>query len=243
MTANDCANATLAVGASPVMGMEREDDLVALSDALVINIGTATKELAGIMESAAEIAADKGIPIVLDPVGAGAGKFRTDLSVRLIEKVHPIIRCNYSEFLTLAGIRSETRGVESVQNDYFDHGVIASLADALGTVIAVTGQHDIVSDGKETLVLHNGSTWMESISGTGCICSALAGAAAAVASNKGEILSCVAAAISFMGVCGEKAAENFRGTSTMKGEIIDYLSTIESEEFLRRLRFDLPSVT
>lgn len=225
------------------MGMEREDDLVALSDALVINIGTATRELAGIMESAAEIAADKGIPIVLDPVGAGAGKFRTDLSVKLIEKVHPIIRCNYSEFLTLAGIRSETRGVDSVQNNYFDQGVITSLARALNTVIAVTGHHDIISDGKDTIILHNGNPLMESISGTGCICSSLAGAAVAVATSGNEILNCVAAAISFMGVCGEKAAENFRGTSTMKGNIIDYLSTMESEEFLRRLRFDLPSVT
>lgn len=238
VTANDCANATLAIGASPVMGLEEETDLVTSSNALVINIGTATKEIAGIMETAALKATDKGIPVVLDPVGAGASRFRTDLSIRLIDKVHPIIRCNYSEFLTIAGIRSETRGVDSIQNDFFDTGVISSLAKALGTVIAVTGQDDIISDGNNIVTIHNGNEKMENISGTGCMCSSLVGAAVAVADTDKEYLQCVSAAIAIMGICGEKSAERFRGTNTMRGNIIDNLSTVDTAEFLQLLSAD-----
>lgn len=239
VTANDCANATLAIGASPVMGLEIEEDLVASSNALVINIGTATERMAAIMESAASVAAENGIPIILDPVGAGAGKFRTDLSVRLIEKVHPIIRCNYSEFLALAGIRSETRGVDSSQNDFFDQMTISSLASALGTIIAVTGRHDVISDGDRTIVIHNGDEKMENISGTGCMCTSLVGAATAIAASKQERLLCVASAIALMGICGEKAAEIYKGTSSMKSDIIDNLSTLTPQEFTNRLSFEL----
>lgn len=238
VTANECANVTLAVGASPVMGLELEEDLIATADALVINIGTATKSIADILESAASVAIDNNIPIVLDPVGAGASKFRTDLSVRIIEKCHPIIRCNYSEFLALAGIRSETRGVDSNQNDFFDEERISSLAHALGTIIAVTGHHDVISDGTKTVILHNGNPKMEDISGTGCMCSSLVGATTAVAASHEDLFTCVVSAIAIMGICGEKSAENFRGTSQMKSDIIDYISTMEPDELLSRLRFE-----
>jgi len=237
VTVNDCANALLAVGASPVMGLEASEtkDLISISDSLVLNIGTATTEIGTMMIEAARHARNKGIPVILDPVGAGASQFRTNLSIRIIEEVHPIIRCNYSEFLTLAGIRSETRGVDSLQNDFFDLNTIKKLAEYLKCILVVTGKNDIITDGNKTITTSNGTPRMEEISGTGCICSSLVGAAATVSENKCQLIYSIASLIALMGICGEKASENFRGTASMKLDIIDSLSTLTKEEFRQRL--------
>ena len=238
VTANDCANSILAIGGSPIVSQEIEEveDLISISDAVVINIGTATKELTKVILKAADDAKKRNIPIILDPVGIGSSRFRTDIAIRLIEMVRPVIRCNYSEFLTLAGIKTETRGVDSVQNDFYDTDVISSLAKALETTIIVTGVEDIISNGTNLAILGNGNSLMEKVSGTGCICTSLIGATCAV--NDGDYYNAAIAATALMGICGETASANFTGTASLKNDIIDNLSMINKDSFYSNLKLE-----
>ena len=174
---NETANATLALGALPVMAHAREEveEMVGLASALVLNIGTLSEQWIEAMLLAGRAASARGIPVVLDPVGAGATAYRTDTARRILDEVDvTVLRGNPGEVATLVGAEAEVRGVESIGSGSSRRSSRARPA-ALGLVASVTGPVDHVSDGERTLAVANGHPLLAAVTGTGCISSALTG--------------------------------------------------------------------
>ena len=181
---NTTANGLLAVGASPIMAHAPEEvaEIVVMASALVINIGTITREQARAMEIAAAAAQARGLPWVLDPVGVGATALRRDTAGMLLGYRPSVIRGNASEIATLAGDPPAGRGVDAAAGHALaGHDAARRLARASGSVVAVTGVVDLVTDGVREARVHNGHPMMAKVTGTGCLPSALVGAASAAA--------------------------------------------------------------
>jgi hydroxyethylthiazole kinase len=206
VTVNDCANATLCIGASPVMAhsMEEVAEMVSMAGALVINIGTLDAGQVEAMLLAGKTANRLGIPIVLDPVGAGATAYRTRTSLKLLERLDiAVLKGNGGEIGVLAGAGGKVRGVDSAGVGGEPVAVVLALAGRLGITVAMTGAVDIVSDGKRTLLVENGHPLMGRFSGSGCIAASIVGAFVAVGRDR---LSSTAAALAAFGIAGERAA-------------------------------------
>ena len=230
VTVNDCANALLAVGASPVMADELDEasDIAALADAVVINIGTLNARTILSMFAAGKKAASLGRPVILDPVGAGASRLRTGTAVRLTREIPlAVIRGNVSEIKALLGGVGTTRGVDADERDLSADGLggVAAAARALalrtGAVVAVTGSTDILTDGSRTLAVRNGHPFMSRITGSGCMLSAVTGAFCGAA--PGRVFEAAAAALCMMGLAGEQAAERTAGENAGTGSFRTYL--------------------
>ncbi|MEI6425530.1 MAG: hydroxyethylthiazole kinase [Lentisphaerota bacterium] len=179
VTVNDCANVTLAIGGSPVMADDLAEaaEMAALAQALVLNIGTLNARTIAAMLAAGKTARNRGIPVILDPVGIGATKLRTDTVKTIIEEVRPtVIRGNMSEIKCLAGFDVEIKGVDSIADERQGALVARTLAKRLKCIIAITGKQDFVSDGTRTTLIDNGHELLSKVSGTGCMTSALVGA-------------------------------------------------------------------
>src|SRR5204863_8076631 len=175
---NETANATLALGALPVMAHAREEveEMVGLASALVLNIGTLSEQWIEAMLLAGRAASARGIPVVLDPVGVGATAFRTDTARRILGEVRvTVLRGNPGEVATLVGAEAEVRGVESIASGLEPAELAREAARQLELVASVTGPVDHVSDGARTLAVANGHPLLAVVTGTGCICSALTG--------------------------------------------------------------------
>src|SRR5215475_12800893 len=180
---NETANATLALGALPVMAHAREEveEMVALAGALVLNIGTLSPHWVDAMVAAGRAANERGVPVVLDPVGVGATRYRTETARRILDEVDvAVLRGNAGEVATLAGVEAEVRGVESIGAAGPAAEVARGAASALGVVASVTGSVDHVSDGERVVAVENGHPLLASITGTGCMSSAITGAFLAV---------------------------------------------------------------
>jgi hydroxyethylthiazole kinase len=180
---NETANATLALGALPVMAHAREEveEMAAIAAALVLNIGTLSPPWVEAMLAAGRAANSAGVPVVLDPVGAGATTYRTETARRLLEEVDvAVVRGNAAEIATLAGREAEIRGVESIGASDSAAELARAAAQELGTVAAVTGAVDQVSHGEETVGSAIGDRVLARITGSGCIASAITGAFLAV---------------------------------------------------------------
>ena len=232
VTVNDCANMLLACGGSPIMADDPEDavEITSICGGLNINIGTLNQRSIPTMFAAGKRANQLGHPVVLDPVGAGASKLRTDTALGLLEQVKfAVIRGNISEIKTLAQGSGTTKGVDAdvadqVTEDNLDEAVLFAreLARQLGTVIAITGAIDIVTDGERAFCIRNGHSMMASITGTGCQLSALT--AAFVTANPDHPLEAAAAAVCAMGLCGEIAHRRLTdldGNASYRNYIID----------------------
>jgi hydroxyethylthiazole kinase len=232
VTVNDCANMLLACGGSPIMADDPEDavEITSICGGLNINIGTLNQRSIPTMFAAGKRANQLGHPVVLDPVGAGASKLRTDTALGLLEQVKfAVIRGNISEIKTLAQGSGTTKGVDAdvadqVTEDNLDEAVLFAreLARRLGTVIAITGAIDIVTDGERAFCIRNGHSMMASITGTGCQLSALT--AAFVTANPDHPLEAAAAAVCAMGLCGEIAHRRLTdldGNASYRNYIID----------------------
>nr|MDP9337178.1 hydroxyethylthiazole kinase [Actinomycetota bacterium] len=181
---NETANATLALGALPVMAHAREEveEMVALAGALVLNIGTLSPDWVDAMLLAGKAANEHGIPVVLDPVGAGATRYRTETARRLLDEVKvAVLRGNQGEVATLVGVEAEVRGVESIGVGGEPADLARTAARNLGLVAAVTGPVDHVSDGDRVLAVANGHELLAAVTGTGCMSSAITGCFLAVA--------------------------------------------------------------
>jgi hydroxyethylthiazole kinase len=179
VTVNDCANVTLAIGGSPVMADDLAEaaEMAALAQALVLNIGTLNARTIAAMLAAGKTARNRGIPVILDPVGIGATKLRTDTVKTIIEEVRPtVIRGNMSEIKCLAGFDVEIKGVDSIADERQGALVARTLAKRLKCIIAITGKQDFVSDGTRTTLIDNGHELLSKVTGTGCMTSALVGA-------------------------------------------------------------------
>lgn len=250
VTVNDCANILLAVGASPIMADEPEEaeDISALCAGLVVNIGTLNARTIPAMLRAGETMRALQRPIVLDPVGAGASRLRTETAHMLIERLRPtIIRGNMSEIKTLATGSAGSRGVDS---DFSDEPgaqtldaaarLVADFSRRTGAVVCVTGATDIVTDGETTYFVHNGHPMMRAVTGAGCQLSALT--AAFAAANPAEPLRAALAAVCAMGLCGETAHARLTeldGNATYRNYIIDAIYHLTPETLERGARYEM----
>ena len=234
---NETANATLAIGALPVMAHAQEEveEMVGLASALVLNIGTLSEQWIEAMRLAGGAASARGIPVVLDPVGAGATAYRTDTSRRLLDEVHvTVLRGNAGEVATLVGTDAEVRGVESISIGLEPAALARGAASGLGVVASVTGPIDNVSDGERSLAVANGHPLLATVTGTGCISSALTGCFLAAKPN--EPLEAAAEALAALGVAAEDAAAGAEGPGTFHARLYDALAALDPDTLDGRVR-------
>jgi hydroxyethylthiazole kinase len=225
---NETANATLALGALPVMAHAREEveEMVQLAGALVINIGTLSPHWVDAMLAAGRKANELGVPVVLDPVGAGATAYRTETAKRILDEVGvTVLRGNVGEVATLVGVAAEVRGVESIDAGGDAADVARSAARSLGVVASVTGPVDHVSDGETVLAVSNGHPLLAAVTGTGCMSSTVTGCFLAV--NRDRPLDGAAEALVAFGVAGEDAAVGVRGPGSFHVALYDALAALD----------------
>ncbi len=223
---NFTANVLLALGASPIMAHapEEMDEMVGLAGALVINIGTLSTPWVVSMLQAANAARTRGLPIVLDPVGAGATRFRTETARKLMtEGKVSIIRGNASEILALSGHAVKSKGVDALHDVQEASLAAAALARQSGAVVAVTGVEDFVTDGLRSLRVLNGHPLMGKLTGTGCAATSIVGAFAAIEAD--AFLSTAGALVVF-GIAGELAARSEPGPGTFQTLLLDQIHAI-----------------
>ncbi len=224
---NETANATLALGALPVMAHapEEVEEMVGLAGALVLNIGTLSRHWVEAMLAAGWAANARGVPVVLDPVGVGATAYRTDTARRILDEVDvAVLRGNAGEVATLVGVAAEVRGVESVGAGAEAAEVAREAARSLGVVAAVTGAVDHVSDGERVAAVANGDPMLATITGTGCMSSAVTGCFLAVAESPFD--AAVEALVAF-GVAGEDAARDAKGPGSFHVSLYDALAALD----------------
>lgn len=232
---NETANATLALGALPVMAHAPEEvvEMAVMASALVLNIGTLSASWIEAMVLAGRAASDHGIPVVLDPVGAGATTFRTITARRLLDEVDvTVVRANPGEMAALVDVRAQMRGVESM--DALDASTLATeVAQRYGVVASVTGPVDHVASADRVVRIANGDARLATITGTGCVASALTGCFLAVAPNALE--GAVAALVS-LGVAGEDAAVGAMGPGSFQVALFDALAGLDPDTLDERAR-------
>lgn len=245
VTVNDCANITLAIGASPIMADDIGEaaDITAISSALVLNIGTLNERTIESMLVAGKQANKTGIPVVFDPVGAGASELRNRTTRRILEEVKiSVLRGNLSEIRFVAGLDSRTKGVDASEED--SRGGLQAARDTaqavskrLDCVTAVTGAVDIVTDGTRTLYLKNGVPALSGVTGTGCMCSSLVGSFCGATEN---FLSAAAGGILCMSIAGELAAERAKelGSGSFRVALVDAVSRMSAEILEERAKLD-----
>ncbi len=236
---NETANATLALGALPVMAHAKEEveEMASVAGALVLNIGTLSQPWIEAMLLAGKAANYAGAPVVLDPVGAGATRLRTDTAKRILSEVKiAVVRGNAAEVATLAGREAEIRGVESIGASDSGGELARAAAAELGCVAAVTGPVDHVSDGERVLAVTNGHELLGTVSGTGCMATAITGCFLAVASDRP--LEAAAEALVAFGVAGEDAARDAKGPGTFHVGLYDALYNLASDTIDSRAKVD-----
>ena len=225
VTVNLVANTTLLTGALPVMAHSSEEveEMASLASALVVNIGTLDPPFVEAVLLAGRRANERGMPVILDPVGAGATSFRTRTAERLLSDLDVAAVCgNAGEIATLAGLAAEVRGVESLSGDAREAAVKA--AEAWGTTVAATGETDYVSDGERTLSVSNGHPLMGHVVGSGCASTAVVGCFAAAAGAAGA--ETVAHALAYFGRAGEVAAGGAKEGGTFEPQLLDALAEL-----------------
>lgn len=227
VTVNDCANICICAGGSPVM-TDGEDvaDMVSISSATVINIGTLNARTVASMETAARAAAGKGIPMILDPVGAGATPYRTETARSLMAMSPAVIKGNAGEIGVLSGLGGDVKGVDSAGSGDM-RGAVESLARLTGAIVAATGEVDYVSDGERTFRLENGSHLLESVSGTGCMLSSVVGCYVGAC---GKDVEAVVSAISAFNVAAELAERECRGPGTFRPALMDAMFSLKGDD-------------
>jgi hydroxyethylthiazole kinase len=233
---NETANATLALGALPVMANapQEVEEMAGAAGALVLNIGTLSEHWVEAMLLAGKAASG---PIVLDPVGAGATRYRTETAKRLLDELEiAVVRGNAAEIATLAGRDAEIRGVESIGADDSAEELAKEAAAALGCVAAVTGSTDYVSDGERVIAVSNGHELMGTVSGTGCMATAVTGSF--LAAKPDAPLEAAAEALVAFGVAGEDAARVAKGPGTFHAGLYDALYNLDPEALDDRARVE-----
>ncbi len=235
---NNTANALLAIGASPVMAHAEEEveEMVNIASALVINIGTLSERWINSMFRAAHQARKKGIPVILDPVGAGATSYRTKTARELINNEPPsIIRGNASEILALYDDRSRTKGVDSAASSDAAIGTARKINEIHKCVVCVSGATDyIVGEGK-LVKIKNGHPLMSRVTGLGCTASALCGAFSAVEKTS---FTATVEAMAVMGIAGEMAAKTAAGPGSLQTNFLDSLYCLSENDISQRLKIE-----
>jgi hydroxyethylthiazole kinase len=227
---NYTANALLAMGASPVMAhaINEVEEMVSHAGALVLNIGTLTDEWVAAMIAAGRKATDKKIPIVLDPVGSGATRLRTESARKILSQTRvSVLRGNASEILSLQDDNSRTKGVDAVHGVDEAARTAGILAAELGSTLAITGPVDLITDGRRVVRVANGHPLMASVTGTGCTATAAVGAFLAVDPDP---VGAAATALAFFGLAGEVAGASATAPGSFMIKMLDALFTITPEQ-------------
>lgn len=231
VTIYDCAAITRAVGALPVMAHAEEEaaEMAGISGALVLNIGTLTPQLVASMVKAGKQANRKGIPVILDAVGAGATKLRTEKAKEIMKKVKlAVIKGNKSEIAVLAGVEATTKGVEAGKVEGELGKIASGLARSSNAAVAITGKTDIVASPAGTLYyIENGHEMMGKVVGTGCMAASMIGAFCAVEKDAAKA---AAAALACYGVAGELAARKANAPMAYKHTLIDAVYSLSEKE-------------
>lgn len=255
VTVNDCANAVLAIGASPIMSEDIEEvaEVVSIADALVINIGKLSHEQVEAMKISSAQANKINTPVILDPVGVGISQLRNKVTLEIIENYKlAAIRGNITEIKTIAkltGIISESntaKGVDVSESDIITQDnlnenadVISKLAAKLDTVILASGPIDILSDGETTIAIDNGDEMMPYITGSGCMLSSIVGSCIGATNPlEGTLLAAL-----LMTIAGEKArskvdSEN-TGTGSFRAYLIDYLYKLDGQTLINKSNIEI----
>ena len=236
---NETANATLALGALPVMAHagEEVEEMTRLASALVLNIGTLSEHWVEAMLLAGGAANVRQIPVVLDPVGAGATAYRTATAHRILGLVDvTVLRGNAGEVATLAGVQAEVRGVESMGAGMEAAELAREAARRLGVIASVTGPVDHVSDGERVLAVSNGHELLSTVTGTGCMSTAITGCF--LAAKPGEPLEAAAEALAAFGIAAEDAAAGAGGPGTFHARLYDALYALDPETLDGRARIE-----
>lgn len=239
---NNTANALLAIGASPVMAHAPEEvaEMAAMASAVVLNMGTLSECWVEAMLLAGQSALEHNVPIVFDPVGLGATSYRNQTARRIFKQFTPsIIRGNASEIMALAAElldtqqQIKTKGVDSTTASDNAIETAQTLAQQLGTVIAISGAEDFITDGKSVHSLKNGSPMMARVTGMGCTASAITGAFAGINS---DMLEAAAHAMAVMGIAGELATLQSKGPGSLQVNFLDQLYTLTPESIINTLK-------
>jgi hydroxyethylthiazole kinase len=234
---NETANATLALGALPVMAhaVEEVEEMAGIASALVLNIGTLSERWIDAMLLAGGAATARKIPIVLDPVGAGATAYRTATARQLLDATGvTVLRGNAGEVATLVGAEAEVRGVESMAVGVEPAELAREAARRLGVIASVTGPVDHVSDGERVLAVANGHELLAAVTGTGCMSSALTGCF--LAGKPEQPLEAAAEALAAFGVAAEDAAARAEGPGTFHVQLYDALYALDPDTLDARTR-------
>ncbi len=250
VTVNDCANALLACGASPIMSDDKREveEITSICGGLNINIGTLNERTIESMILAGKKANELGHSVVLDPVGAGASALRTNTANKLIDEIKfTVIRGNISEIKTLAQNTAATLGVDAnaedkVTEDNLDSAIAfaKAFAQKVDAVIAITGAIDIVCDSQRAYVIRNGHPMMSKVTGTGCMLSAIT--AAYITANPDFALEATAAAVCLMGLAGEMAYKRLGdcdGNLSYRNYIIDTIYNITSDKLFEGAKYEV----
>ncbi len=240
VTVNDVANAILAIGGSPIMADDFAEvsEIVSISNALLINIGTLNERTINSMLIAGKIANEKNIPVIFDPVGAGVSSLRNKTVEKLLSNVKfSAVRGNLSEISFCAGKNSAARGVDNNSADEKNSAVEVAkiVSEKFNCIAIITGENDIVADEKNLAKISNGVAEMGKITGTGCMLSGILGAYLGACEDK---FHAAVNAVAAMGISGEISFENFKkiGTGSLHIGIIDALSRIDDEIISKRGR-------
>ncbi len=228
---NDTANMTLFFGGLPVMTAAREEvvEMVQAASALVLNIGTLTPTQVETMLAAGHAANARNIPIILDPVGAGATQLRTDAALHLLSELRiAVLRGNVGEIGAVSGMGGAVRGVESIGSDTDPQILAREAARSFKTVVAVTGQRDLISDGRRLYGVDNGHIWLTTLTGTGCMATTAIATCAAVAP---DAMLAATAALAAYGLAAERAAAmaGVQGPGSFKAAFFDQVYNLTPE--------------
>jgi hydroxyethylthiazole kinase len=237
VVSNFQANGLLAAGASPIMGEAPEEaaELAALSNALSLNIGTLNAMSLQSMIIAGKTANDRGIPVVLDPVGVGATRFRTDAVAKILSEVKiSVLRCNAGELAAIAGAEWQAKGVDAGDGQADIGGLASGLAARLGATVAVTGKVDIVTDGARFAEIPFGDAIMASVTGTGCLLSGVV--AAFLAIKPEDSFASAVAALQYYAIAGEKTGVYAKLPGDFQTAFLNELAAIEQTSIDERLQ-------
>jgi hydroxyethylthiazole kinase len=236
---NFTANGLLSLGASPVMAYAPEEvaDMVRISRALVLNIGTLNKDVVNSMILAGKTANELGIPVIFDPVGAGATPFRTEMAKKVIKEVNiSVIRGNGAEVANVLGENWEIKGVDGGEHQGNSMELAVRTAKKFNTIVVITGKDDVLTDGETTYLVSNGHPLLTKVTGTGCLLTSVIGAFAGVDSN---YLRASLAALTFYGIAAEKAVEQAGelGPGSFQIQFLNQLALVSSDDIHRFAQF------
>lgn len=229
VTINDCANITLAIGASPLMSFSYEevDDIISVANSVVINIGTMNSEHLDLFVKAGKTANKYNKPVILDPVGVFATKARTELTNKLLNEVKfDVVKGNISEIKFIGGFDTKGKGVDSFDDGTDDTKIVEKVAQKLECVVVSTGKTDIVTDGKNTYKINNGTPKLKGITGTGCMTASLIASFMGCTDNK---LQAATMGTLAMSLCGELADKDNIPLGSFKVKLMDNIYTLDMD--------------